>query len=62
MPTAEPRPVRGPETGTVVEVEEARGLDRHYERRESRSRWTTGDFNKVSTDLSRYGWRVSFSR
>jgi putative transposase len=33
MDCPEPRPVQGPETGTVIEVEEARGLYRHYERR-----------------------------
>jgi transposase InsO family protein len=33
MDCPEPRPVQGPEIGTVVEVEEARGLYRHDERR-----------------------------
>jgi hypothetical protein len=28
-----PRPVQGPERGEIVEVEEAGGLYRHYERR-----------------------------
>ena len=33
MDCPEPRPVQGPEHGEVMEVEEASGLYRHYERR-----------------------------
>jgi putative transposase len=33
MDCPEPRPVQGPERGAVVEVAEAAGLYRHYERR-----------------------------
>jgi transposase InsO family protein len=39
MDCPEPRPVQGPEDGHVVEVEEACGLYRHYERRAA---WAAG--------------------